>query len=332
MAEEAGKGNADRLSFLLERAGEFSFYQAVRWLERLSPGSPRLGHEGPPESESVRLRPSVSLSFPPADLEEIKPQQFSDKIQITTTFFGLYGADTPLPYAYAEHIAQISSEHYGRRVRAYLDIFHHRLLSMLYRSWEKYRPDATSEGRLDPLFARAISFIGYNRELGLGGDALPRLSEVRLKVLRHRSASGLKFLLQKRLGYGVDIDQLVARTVQVPEDQLSRLGEANCELGSSLVAGRRIRDCNKIRIKVEAEDFSMFSKLLPGKPDFSNIQEVMATYLHDETDHDVEVRLAAEKIPAWELGSGSLALGESMWLGKPREDAMVRWSAPVRGA
>ena len=326
MAQEAGKRNTDRLSFLLEKGREFSFYQAVRWLERLSPGSPRLGHEGPAEAEPLRLRPSTSLAFPATDLEEVAPQQFSDKIQVTTTFFGLYGSDTPLPYAYSERMAQNASEHFGRRVRAFLDIFHHRLLSLLYRSWEKYRPDATVEERIDPLFSRALSFVGFSRDLGLGGETLPRLSEIRLKVLRHRSAPGLRFLLQKRLGYPVDIEQLVTRTVPIPGDQLSRLGEANCELGSSLVAGRRIRDCNKIRIQVEADDFSMFSRLLPGKADFNDIQEVMGSYLHDETDHDVEVRLASEKIPRWELGSGALALGESMWVGQPREDAVLRWA------
>ena len=319
---------SDRLSYLLERGREFNFYQAVRWLERLHPSAQPLGRAGSPERERVRLRPSASLSFPATDLEGIELLGHDDKVQVTTTFFGLYGADTPLPYAYAEHIAQISPEHYGRRVRAFLDIYHHRLLSLLYRAWDKYRPDATSEGRMDPLFSRALAFIGFSKELGLGGDDLPRLSEVRLKVLRHRSADGLSFLLRKRLGHDVAVEQLIHRTVPIPDDQRSRLGEANCQLGVSLVAGRRIRDCNKIRLKVEAEDFPMFSRLLPGKADFEALEEVMSTYLNDRMDHDVEVRLAREKIPTWELGGKSLALGESLWLGQPREDAVIRWQAP----
>ena len=326
MAEEAGKGRADRLSYLLERGREFSFYQAVRWLERLHPEAQPLGREGSPEKERVRLRPSTSLAFPPTDLEEIKPQPQSDKVQITTTFFGLYGSDTPLPYAYSEHIAQISLEHYGRRVRAFLDIFHHRLLSLLYRAWDKYRPDSTSPGELDPLFSRALAFVGFSRELGLGGDELPRLNEVRLKVMRHRSADGLSFLLRKRLGHPVQVEQLVHRTVPIPGDQRTRLGQANCELGISLVAGRRIRDCNKIRLKVEAEDFPMFSRLLPGKPDYEALEGVMSTYLNDHMDHDIEVRLDREKIPRWDLGSSQLALGESLWLGRPPEDAVVKWN------
>ena len=318
---------SDRLSYLFERGKGFSFYQAVRWLERLHPRSQPLGHEGSPEQESVRLRPSVSLSFPATDLEGIEPLTHGGKVQITTTFFGLYGVDTPLPYAYAEHMAQISPEHYGRRVRAFLDIFHHRLLSLLYRAWDKYRPDSTAEEGLDPLFGRALAFIGYSKELGLGGEDLPRMSEVRLKVMRHRSADGLSFLLRKRLGHDVEVEQLIPRTVPIPDDQRSRLGRSNCELGISLVAGRRIRDCNKIRLKVEAEDFPMFSRLLPGKADFDALEEVMSTYLNDRMDHDVEVRLAKKKIPAWELGTRGLALGESIWLGSPPEDAVIRWES-----
>ena len=166
MAKKAGNKGVGRLNYLLEQGREFSFYQAVRWLERLHPRAQPLGRAGSPEQEKVRLRPSTSLAFPPTDLEGVEPQSHGDKIQITTTFFGLYGSDTPLPYSYAEHIAQISQEHYGRRVRSFLDIFHHRLLSLLYRAWDKYRPDSTSPGELDPLFGRALAFVGFSRELG----------------------------------------------------------------------------------------------------------------------------------------------------------------------
>lgn len=326
MAETIGKRAADQLKYIIDNGRRFSFYQAVSWLDRALHRSQPLGYEGPVDEEQIRLRPSTSLAFPPTDLEGIEEHKPSNKILITTTFFGLYGSDTPLPYYYSEHMAQIAPEPFGARVRDFLDIFHHRLLSLLYRAWAKYRPNSSTRGFADPLYARVLSFIGYSQVLGLGGKVSPRLSETRLKVLRHRSATGLRYLLKKRLDFDVSVEQLIRRIVAIPEEQRSRLGLSGCELGVSLVAGRRITDCNKIRVKVEAEDFRMFQELLPGKGKFNDIREVLDSYLYDPTDYDVEVKLAQPKIPPWQLGEPGLNLGSSLWLGRPREDAVCRWS------
>ncbi len=327
MAELSPKKVKEKLKYLLDHSHRFSFYRAIQDIQRLSGDSVPLGYEGPPEQEKVRLRPSVALSFPPADLEEAAYVDDQERIRLTTTFLGLYGADSPLPYHYPEHIAQIATEPSGERVRGFLDIFHHRFLSLLYRTWMKYRPSPRSGDQEDPLCNRVLAFVGYNHRMKLGGGAFPRLSEARLKVLRHRSEAGLKFLLRKRLGYDADIEQLVRRIVPIPPDQHTKLGEGNCVMGSTFVVGKNITDCNKVRIRISAEDFPMFMRLAPGGPDYEEIEEAMESYLRTYTDHDVEVRLAPEKVPDWELGSRELPLGFGMWLGRPKEETVRRWPA-----
>lgn len=325
MAEETGQRTAEQLKYLLDNISQFSFYQAVQFLQRIWPDSAPVGYEGPADQERVRLRPTVSLSFPPADMEHAEVLGEQDRVSLTTTFLGLVGSDSPLPYVYVEHIAQIASEEAGERVRGFLDIFHHRFLSLLFRTWRKYRPAARSGDLADPLFTRVLSFVGHNEKLHLGGARFPRLSETRLSVLRHRSASGLRFLLEKRLGYEVAIQQLVRRVVPIPPEQHTSLGRGNCELGSTFVVGKNIVDRNKVRIKILAKDFEMFKHLVPGQPDFLQIEDVMQSYLRTHTDHDVEVRLEHEHVPEWELGSRKLPLGFGMWLGRPKDGAVCRW-------
>lgn len=326
MAETTGNQTAERLKELLESSRGFSFYQAVQWVHLLWPEAPRVGQEGPVDEERVRLRPSPSLSFPSTDLEGAEVIHDGKRVRLTATFFGLYGADTPLPYAYAEHLAQIATERAGERVRAFLDIFHHRMLSLLFRAWEKYRPRARASGGMDPLYARVLSFIGYSHEQGLGGPSMPPLAEVRLQVLRHRSAVGLRFLLERRLGYDVEVDQMVLRDVPIPEDQRSRMGVGNCELGTSLVVGRTIKDRNKIRVRILARDFAMYRRLLPGAEDFRQIEEVLRRYLRSPVDHDVEVKLPPENIPEFRLGSEDVQLGQSTFLGNSEDGFCRRWS------
>ncbi len=324
MEELTGKKTKEKLKYLLDNSHRFSFYRAIQYIQRLTGGAVPVGYEGPPENETIRLRPSVSLSFPPADMEEAEYVDDQQRIRLTATFLGLYGADSPLPYSYPEHIAQIAPEPAGERVRGFLDIFHHRFLSLLYRTWMKYRPSPRTGNQEDPLCNRVLAFVGYNHRMVLGGGAFPRLSEARLKVLRHRSEAGLKFLLRKRLGYDLDVKQLVRRVVPIPEDQHTKLGKGNCVMGSTFVVGKNITDCNKVRIQVEAEDFEMFMRLIPGQRDFEQIQEAMESYLRTHTDHDVEVRMKSEKVPPWDLGSKKLPLGFGMWLGQPKKKETVR--------
>jgi type VI secretion system protein ImpH len=313
---------SELLELLCRQARSTSFFQAVLLLERIFPDAPAVGHEGPVTREAIRLRPSIALSCPPADVESI--DKLSDeRAQVTSTFLGLYGVDSPLPYAYAEHVAVIADEPGGVRLREFLDVFHHRLYSLLYRTWRKSRPVSTAEGH-DKLTDRVLAPIGYCHELGVGGARRPRLAEARIRVLRARTTAGLEALLRHRLGYSCPVDPLQERWVEIPLGQRSSVGQRNALLGSSLVVGARMVDCNKVCVQVRARHFSMFEDLLPEGDDRHALDDVVASYLRAPIDYDVEVKLAAEHVPPWKLGQRG-ALGRTVWLGPPRPDAVVRW-------
>lgn len=329
MAEEAGNPAAEeQLEFLFRKAKEVSFFQAILALEHLFPDSPALGHEGPASHELIRIRPSVSLSCPPSDLESIQPMG-EQQIQVTATFLGLYGSDSPLPYTYSEHLAQISMDPGGHRVRAFLDMFHHRLYSLLYRAWRKSRliptlSDEAGSGAVDPLYDRVLALIGFSSKLGLGGDRLPRLSEARLQVLRARTARGLELMLRQRLGYPCDVQQLQQRQVEIPASELTTVGQRHCRLGQDMLMGSKVTDCNQICVAVEATSFEMFEDLLPDADGRRDLDDVLNSYLRDPVDFAIEVTLAAEHVPSWQLGRQG-ALGRTVWLSKPRPWAVCRW-------
>src|SRR5262249_14763693 len=127
---------------LLKEGCDFALFQAIRILERLG-GGPRLGREGPASAETVRLRPAASLAFAPSDVAALGPAEppsharaLPVRFRLTTRFLGLYGVTSPLPTYYAESIAQADPDQH--RVRDFLDLFHHRLLSLLFRAWTRH--------------------------------------------------------------------------------------------------------------------------------------------------------------------------------------------------
>src|SRR5262245_39801068 len=128
---------------LFEEGYAFDFFQAVRLLERLAPQRRPVGRSGPPGEETVRFRAHLSLSFPPSSVHEVRrPSAAQPTPGMTVAFLGLTGPSGVLPAHYTELLLRLDREAKGREkdaLRAWLDLFHHRLVSLFYRAWEKYR-------------------------------------------------------------------------------------------------------------------------------------------------------------------------------------------------
>ncbi len=111
----------------------------------------------------------------------------------------------------------------------FLDIFDHRVYSLYYRSWKKYRYHLQFEAAgEDDLSQYMLSLIG------LGTPALQELVGVEVSRLisyagilgqRNRCAVGLQQMLSDYF-YGIDarIIQFMPRWVNVPEQYRARLG------------------------------------------------------------------------------------------------------------
>lgn len=329
MAEAPGPRSArELLSYLRDHAPQVAFFNALQLLERLLPGAARIGHDGPADDERLRLRPSLALSCPVADLESIElPANERDPVRLTVTFLGLYGVDSPLPPLYGEHLAQNADEPGSQRVRAFLDLFHHRLYSLLFRAWRKSHPVGAGE-RPDALYDRLLALTGYASRLGLGGPTMPRLAEARIKVLQARTASGLEAMLQLRTGHRCRVEQAVARHASIPPDQRTQLGRQHCELGNNLVAGARAIDRNLVFLHVQAEDHAAWCRLAPRGPDRRALELAVGDYLREPVHYELVTELASAQAPPWRLGTRQTALGRDTWLGRPRPVARWRWRRP----
>ena len=122
----------------------YDFFQAVRLLERMYPKRRPVGHPNPPKDEVVRFRAHLALSFPASAVYEVTPPVDSTlpMPQMTVTFLGLYGPSGVLPRYYTEMMMRLEREVRGperRGLREWLDLFNHRLISLFFRAWEKYR-------------------------------------------------------------------------------------------------------------------------------------------------------------------------------------------------
>ncbi|HKB08000.1 MAG TPA: type VI secretion system baseplate subunit TssG, partial [Candidatus Polarisedimenticolia bacterium] len=271
MEPEERTTDADLIRALAREARLYSFFQVVQLLERARPEAAPLGQEGPPSREAVRLRPSLSLAFPESDVAAVEVLEDGERprVLVETNFLGLYGSTSPLPTYYAEELLQDTSEE--SLVRGVLDLFHHRLLSLLYRCWKKYRPylQFRPDGR-DEFSWRLLCLMGLGIQEAAERCALPTRWLLRYCGLLNqqpRSAAALQCAISDFFeGVPVEVTSYAERWVTIPEESRCRLGSLNSRLGVDLQVGERVEDrAGKFRVTLGPMDLDTYISFLPGR-------------------------------------------------------------------
>ncbi|MHB1559464.1 MAG: type VI secretion system baseplate subunit TssG, partial [Isosphaeraceae bacterium] len=343
---------------LFDEGYRFDFFQAVRLLQRIEPGRARVGLAGPPRAEAVRFRSRISLTFPPSSIYELERPTSSRPVPVMVqAFMGLTGPSGVLPRHYTEWLYRI--ERHARTpekhaLRDWFDLFNHRMVSLFYRAWEKYRfyipferGDHAGE-EPDQFTSALLSLIGLGaRPLRqrlhvtardeVDEDGVPRervLARIEDLVLLHfggllghrpRCAVALEAMLCDHFRIPVRIEQFQGQWLTLEPPNQSRLGgeAGNNELGVSAVAGRRVWDRrSKFRVRLGPMTYGKLLDFLPDRtpaPErkaFFLLARLVRLYADPGLNFDVQLVLKADEVPACQLNRGPIGtrLGWNTWL------------------
>lgn len=289
------------------------------------------GGTGPPSREALRFRAAASLAFAPGDVAEVEeieerpdPWEPPRKLhRITVNFLGLYGPSSPLPNHVTEEILQGGAE--AAAVRDFLDLFNHRLISFVYRGWERVRPYLRHEPDLpDDWTRRFLAFLGLGTEgasAAMPVDPARLLRTAGLFASLHRSAAGLESLLRDLLpGIPVTVDSCVHREVRMPPEAQSCLGRRG-RLGDDARIGEILHDgAGAFRVVLGPLTLEQYRALLPEGETLALVVAAVRFYAPDALVFTLRLRLPAEKtVPLRLQPSAGLPLGRLSWLGSPRE-------------
>jgi len=327
---------------LLEQADGFSFFQAVRLLEAQVADDVPVGHQGPPAREAVLLRPNASFGFPRADVEAVEPRPGGKgalpPFRMTVNFLGLYGTVSPLPAFLTESIIASDLDETPRR--DFLDLFHHRLLSLFYRCWRKYRYHVEYRpGGEDAQSLRMHALAGLGAEplrRGLELDWERMLAYVGLLSQQGQPAAKLQAMLSDYLGgVPVRLEPFVERWVTVDDEARGSLGRKATRLGRDLVLGGRVRDvAGKFRVVGGPLTFAALQRPLPGGTHHRPLRDLLALALREPLAFDVVLRVKDGEAPALDLAADNpCRLGWTTWLGRPpRKDVRVTLAGAAAAA
>jgi type VI secretion system protein ImpH len=294
------------VSELLAHEGRrFDFFRAVTLLRKLRPSGAATGALGPIEAEPVHFGHDPSLSFHASDISAIETRA-GEPARLITSFMGLLGTVSPLPTHMTEDVlgAELADEH---GLRAFYDIFHHRVLSLFFRAWEKYRfEQAQTDTASDPFTLRMLAFAGVDA-YAEGVDrraALAGLAMLPLLPGRTRPAYALECALRAMLpGRAIEIEPFAFRSVRIPEEQLARLGRHSCRLGLDLSIGQSVPDrSGRFRIVVRGATFADYEGVLRGGALRARLEALLESYVGKAIEAELDLRLSPDATPPTRLG------------------------------
>ncbi|MFL6449159.1 MAG: type VI secretion system baseplate subunit TssG [Bryobacteraceae bacterium] len=317
------------MQLLLEKEPwEFEFYQAVRLMKSFRPDRNPVGEFGSPEREIVHFGANPSMAFPASQIQKLlaRPGQVPFMI---VNFFGLFGPSGVLPLCYTELVMDRvrAGDH---ALRDFLDIFNHRIISLLYRGWEKYRIPATADRpQNSPVREHLLELIGLgiaelrNRQ-SLRDDAFVFYGG--LFALQPRSATALRQVLSDYFNLPVEVEQFVAAWYRIDDWDQCCLGARDTRsemVGSGAIIGDEILDrSSRILIRLGPLTLAQYLDFLPGayRPGSSArkvLEDMTRFFVGDALDVDLQLILKGDEVPRCELGAPEMEspqLGWSTWI------------------
>jgi len=301
------------------------FFQAVRLLERLYPERRPVGLFVAPGQEVVRFSSVPTFSFPASEIQDLERGP-DDQLKMSVNFMGLCAAVGALPHVYTDFLLERAKAK-DRGPGDFFDLFNHRIISLFYRAWQKYRfyvaYERTGAGD-DVISTRLLDLIGLGtkgltRRMQIADEAC--LYYTGLLSQRRPTAQGLKQLLEDYFEVPVEIHQFTGTWNRLPPENQSFLRDAGmfCErLGMGTIVGDEVWDQHgTVTIRLGPMKFERYQQFLPGGDAHRDLRSWLLFYANREFDFIVQLVLEREETPPMEIGVAGPAasrLGLVSWI------------------
>jgi type VI secretion system protein ImpH len=301
-------GAATLLRRLEEEPFNFEFFQLVRLLERMVPDRGPVGRFTPPKQEVARFKANPQTAFPASEIQKLEFNE-AGQAEVTINFLGLTGPQGLLPLYYSEYIRERLRQR-DSTPAAFFDLFNHRMVSLFFQAWEKYRfPIAYERGDRD-----RFSHILHDL-VGMGTEGLLSRSPIHDDALifysgllsdRTRHAAGLRNLIADYFDVPCEVDQFIGAWYPLSEESLCEFDQADSiseQLGVGAIVGDEVFDQQSaIRIILGPLSLSQYRDFLPDGSAYGSLQDLARFYAGPSMDFEVQLILDREEVPASHTG------------------------------
>lgn len=307
---------------LASKPYEFGFNYTLRLIECLYRERPRLGASKRPNDEPIRLSQEAGLTFEAASLTAFKSGLDGRPHRLSVRLLGLLGPNGPLPLHFTEYILQRRRDYSDHTFARFLDIFHHRMLSLFYRAWANNEPTVSYDRPDEDRFGDYVGAFA-----GLAMASLQKRDAIADQTKRYycgrlagqtRCAEGLQAILTDYFNVPVQIEAFVGEWIDLPGQHICRLGihPSSGTLGESAVLGSKVWSCqHKFRIHIGPLRIDEYNRFLPAGDRIGRLVPLVRNYIGDELAWDVRLILKQGEVQATRL-NGAYRLGWTTWMGE----------------
>jgi type VI secretion system protein ImpH len=319
-----------------------NFIRFCELLELALPEMPSLGVTDSLAADPVRFRSRAQLGFPGREIDAVRYDMDNPAAPpaVYTTFLGLYGVDARMPAYFVDEVAQ--NRDGAEPLAAFLDLFHHRIITQYYRIARKYRyPVGFRRDGTDPVSRYLLSFAGFGfststrlatpapdrsqiahvraqesatarGKLAEVADKRRLLSMLGLVMQKTRTAEGLAGVLRHAVpDASIEVVEFHPVWREVTDVEPAALGE-QCLLGRGFYDR-----ANVVRVVITPSLPETVLALVPGKPAHREVMALLRFYLGYESEADLEMHVRAELMPRPMLAPHQASLGFTAQLEAP---------------
>jgi type VI secretion system protein ImpH len=319
MARPHRKSTLTVKDVLLKEPYRFEFHQAVKLLEYLRPKAIPFGETVDPDEEVVSVKARIYLEALSSDiysLEDVEGER--QPYTLNVNFTGIAGIQGPLPFPYTEMIIQ-RIRNGDTSLKDFLDIFNHRLASILHRIKKQYLISLNTHSPEKTDIAIGLSsFIGINQKALRERMHVPDRSLLDYAGLfwsRPHSAGGLESILRSYFRIPIRVEKCVGIWRPIQKGQQTRLGKSGQWqiLGQGAALGTRAWDQeNHLRLHLGPLTPEQLDLFIPTGKAYKRLYDLARFYSGPLMDFTIVYDV--EQPPSTTLGQHGY-LGWRSWLG-----------------
>lgn len=332
---------ADMLRDAQSRPWAHGFVPLLRKLAATEPTMPRVGAAQRPQQENFRLGQQASLAFAPRELARVEVQldrRQRPRAHIKLFGLGALGPNGALPIHFTELVRERVEAKRDNTLADFLDLFHHRAFTHLYRAWAQSQSAAGLDRADEETFSPYIARLAGDEPSEVQQTALAphaRWASSAHRVRAARNPEGLVSTLARFFGVPVDLREYMLQwmPIELQDQCILGLPRLSSVLGEGAMLGEVVPDRqSRFRLVVGPLDMDGYLRLTPqgsasGK-DLPALRDIVRSFVGFEYVWEVELLIRSEAAPQTRLGD-STQLGWSSWMASDASKACA--SRPVTG-
>jgi type VI secretion system protein ImpH len=293
-----------------------SFAGLLRFLNANSPQHEPLGYSVSLKQDAFRLGQAPIMHFHASAFAEVIEQSTLGQYKLNNVSWGLFGVNGPLPLHFTEYAIERKYRHQDVTLSEFCDIFHHRFLSLFYRSWADAQPTVSHDRPEKDVFAKRLAvFAGFDNNQSPAADKTNTIHKflAGLYSMKNRSAGALGQILSEYLQHKVMINEFEGVWYPLPKEAHCRLSSMNSSLGNDTIIGNSTfqRSFN-FSIIIGPLHYQEYMALINNKQSLQMIKQLTTRHVGSEFSFTIKLQLASNQTKAIPLGLS--CLGINSWL------------------